>query len=169
MDNLKKKFSRIYNQYIDKIYRFVFLKVNSKDLAEDLTSETFLKGWEALQKSQNSNKEEIKNISAFLYKIARNLITDHYREKGKAQIISADYVKIGDPRINLEEKATLISDIDTIRSALVNLKEDYQDVIIWYYLEQFSISEISQILDKSEGAVRVLIHRALKALKDELK
>jgi len=171
MDNLKKRFSQIFDKNIDKIYRFIFLKVSSPEIAEDLTSETFLKAWEAFQKTQNpisSTQKEIKNPSAFLYKIARNLITDHYREKGKVQIISADYVRMFDPRTNLEEKAALTSDIDTIRLALSNLKEDYQDVIIWYYLNQFSISEIAQTLGKSEGAVRVMLHRALGALKNEL-
>ena len=164
MANLRKTFSKIYDQYIDKIYRFIFLKVNSQEIAQDLTSETFLRGWESFK---NGNK--IENPQAFLYKIARNLVTDHYREKGKAQIISAEYVKITDPRTNLEEKALLESDFDNIRIALTNLKEDYQNVVVWYYLDDLPIPEIAKILDKSESATRVLLHRALKALKNELK
>lgn len=168
MDNLKKKFSQTYDKNIDKIYRFVFLKVNSQEVAEDLTSEIFVRGWEAYQKSQNPQKKEIENMSAFLYKIARNLITDHYRQKGKAQIISTEDARIIDPRMNLEEKAVLSSDINAVRLALAGLKDDYQDVIIWYYLEEFSVAEIGKMLDKSEGAVRVMIHRALNNLKNEL-
>ena len=168
MANLKKEFSIIYDQSIDKIYRFVYLKVNSQEIAEDLCSETFLRGWEAFKASQNQNKPKIENPSAFLYKIARNLITDHYREKGKAQIISIENIRIVDPRVNLEEKAALNSEMERVRLALVNIKEDYQDVIIWSYLDQLSGAEIAQILDKSEGAVRVMLHRALKALQNEL-
>lgn len=168
MANLKKEFSEIYDQSIDKIYRFVYLKVNSREIAEDLCSETFLRGWEAFKASQNQNKPKIENPSAFLYKIARNLITDHYREKGKAQIISVENTRIVDPRVNLEEKAALNSEMERVRLALVNIKEDYQDVIIWSYLDQLSGAEIAQILDKSEGAVRVMLHRALKALQNEL-
>ena len=164
MRHLRKVFSKIYDQYIDKIYRFIFLKVNSQEIAQDLTSETFLRGWESFK---NGNK--IENPQAFLYKIARNLVTDHYREKGKGQIISAEYVKITDPRTNLEEKALLESDFDNIRIALTNLKEDYQNVVVWYYLDDLPIPEIAKILDKSESATRVLLHRALKALKNELK
>jgi len=164
MANLRKTFSKIYDRYIDKIYRFIFLKVNSQEIAQDLTSETFLRGWESFK---NGNK--IENPQAFLYKIARNLVTDHYREKGKAKIVSAEYVKITDPRTNLEEKALLESDFDNIRIALTNLKEDYQNVVVWYYLDDLPIPEIAKILDKSESATRVLLHRALKALKNELK
>ena len=160
MANPRKIFSKIYNQYIDKIYRFIFLKVSSQEIAQDLTSETFLRGWESFK---NGNK--IENPQAFLYKIARNLVTDHYREKGKTRIVSADYVKITDPRTNLEEKAVLSSDLDTIKMALTNLREDYQNVIIWHYLDDLSISEIAKIMDKSKEATRVQLHRALKSLK----
>jgi len=160
MKNLRKIFGKIYDRYIDRIYRFIFLKVSSQEIAQDLTSETFLRGWESFK---NGNK--IENPQAFLYKIARNLVTDHYREKGKAQIISAEYVKITDPRTNLEEKALLESDFDNVRTALVSLKEEYQDIIIWYYLDDLSISEIAKMLDKSEGATRVMLYRALKTLR----
>ena len=171
MANPRKIFSKIYDQYIDKIYRFIFLKVNSQEVAQDLTSETFLRGWKAFEKSQNpmANNQKIENIQAFLYKIARNLVTDHYREKGKTQVVSAEYASIIDPRQNLEEKVMSRSDLETIRLALVNLKEDYQNVIIWHYLDDLSISEIAEIMDKSKEAARVQLHRALKALKNELK
>jgi len=163
MENLRKIFSKIYDRYIDKIYRFIFLKVNSQEIAQDLTSETFLRGWESFK---NGNK--IENPQAFLYKIARNLVTDHYREKGRAQVVSAEYVPIVDPRQNLEEKSLLNSDIDNVKMALASLPEEYQDVIIWHYLDDLSIPEIAKMLDKSEGAVRVMLHRALKVLRNGL-
>ena len=164
MANLRKIFSKIYDRYIDKIYRFIFFKVNSQEIAQDLTSETFLKTWETYQ---NGNPE-IENIQAYLYKTARNLVIDFYREKGKVQIVSAENPLIPDPSQNLEEKAILSSDLDQIRQALTNLKEDYQNVIIWHYLDDLPISEISQMLDRTEEATRVLLHRALNALRNEI-
>jgi RNA polymerase sigma-70 factor (ECF subfamily) len=169
--NIKKEFSKIYDKYIDKIYRFVFLKVNSPEVAEDLTSETFLRGWMAYKQRETSNKQQatkIENPPAFLYQIARNLVVDYYREKGKAQIVSALDYRIIDPRINLEERANLNSDFEQVRHALVNLKEDYQDVIIYRYLDELSVPEIAKILEKSEGTVRVTLHRALKTLREKL-
>lgn len=163
MENLKKIFSQIYDEYIEKIYRFVFLKVNSQEIAEDLTSETFLRGWESFKNGNN-----IENPQAFLYQIARNLVTDYYRERGRAQVISAEFTPIIDPRQNLEENAILASDINIIRQALANLKEDYQNVIIWHYLDDLPISEVAKLLDRSEEATRVLLHRALKELKNKL-
>jgi len=168
--NLRKEFSKIYDKYIGKIYRFVFLKVNSPEVAEDLTSETFLKGWVAFreQNSDPKNQNHIDNPPAFLYQIARNLVVDYYREKGKTQIVPAEDYRIIDPRINLEERANLNSDFEGVRRALNNLKEDYQDVIIYRYLDELSVPEIAKIVQKSEDAVRVSLHRALKSLKNEL-
>ena len=163
MANLRKIFSQIYDKYIDKIYRFVFLKVNSEEIAQDLTSETFLRGWESFK---NGNK--IENPQAFLYRIARNLVIDHYREKGRTQVVSAEFAPIVDPREDLEEKAILTSDVDRIKQVLVNLKEDYQNVIIWHYLDDLPIQEVAKMLDRTEEATRVLLSRALKTLKQSI-
>jgi len=176
MSNLRKVFSKIYDENVRKIYRFIFLKVNSKDIAKDLTSQTFLRGWEAFKKSkvksQKSKVEKIRNPSSFLYQIARNLVIDYYRAKGRVEIISAEYVTVADPRPDPEEAMLLQSDfnrdLNRVRQALANLKDEYQNVVIWYYLDGFSISKIAKISDKNEGAIRVMIHRALKKLKEEL-
>lgn len=163
---LRENFSQIYDKYIEKIYRFIFIKVNSQEITDDLCSETFLHCWEVFKKDQ----KKIENIQAFLYQIARNLIIDHYREKGRTQTVSADFVPIIDPNpgTNLEEKALLDSDLETVKAALSDLKEDYQNMIIWYYIEDLSVSEISDTIKKPRGTVRVMLHRALKALKNEL-
>ncbi|MCD6528056.1 RNA polymerase sigma factor [bacterium] len=164
MSNLRKKFSKVYDQNIDKIYRFIYLKVNSQEMAEDLTSETFLRGWEAFK-----NQKEIKNPQAFLYQIARNLVIDFYRKKEQLKFVSLDNCKeMSDPHTDLEKKSIVLSDIEEVRTALIGLKEDYQNIIIWRYLNDLPISEISKIIDKPEGTVRVMLHRALKELRGRL-
>jgi RNA polymerase sigma-70 factor (ECF subfamily) len=160
--NKKKFFSKIYDKFVNSIFRFIFLKVSSKEVAQDLTSETFLKVW---QKFQNS---EIENLKAFLYKTARNLVIDFYREKGKLNPTSLESLpNLPDPRANLEEKIILDEKIQLVKKALSNLKEDYQEAIILRYVDGLSLKEISEILEKSPSATRVLIHRALLALKKE--
>lgn len=168
MAKLEKIFSGIYDQYINKIYRFIFLKVNSKDLAEDLTSETFLRGWEAFKRNneiESDSEGGIENIQAFLYQIARNLVIDYYRSKAKAQLVSVEYVSIIDPKQDLEEKTLLSSDVDQVRLALNDLKDDYQNVIIWHYLDDLPIKDVAKIMGRTEETTRVLLHRALTALK----
>lgn len=164
MSRERRKFSRIYDNYVEKIYRFIYLKVSSNDIAEDLTSEAFLKFWE---KSRDNN-DSINNPQAFLYQIARNLVIDHYREKGRTQIVSADDLPITDPKDGPREKSFVNSEMREVESAMSGLKDDYKEVLIWYYLDEMSIPEISDISNKSEGAVRVQVHRALGALRKEL-
>lgn len=165
MPNFRKKYSEIYDKHIDKIYRFVVLKVKSSEIAEDLTSEVFLRGWQSFKEKRG----KIDNVQAFLYQIARNLLTDHYREQGKAQLVSVDYAPMTDLSQDLEEKAFLNSDLEQVKASLANIREEYREVIVWYYLDELQVSEIAKILGKSEPTCRVLIHRALKALKNELK
>ena len=162
MANYRKEFSKIYDKCIDKIYRFIFLKVSSREITQDLCSETFLRGWEAYK-----NNPKIDNPSAFLYRIARNLVIDYYRQKGRNQFVSPDTVAIVDPDPSQEEKAVFNSDLGQVKAVLADLKEDYQNVIVWRYLDDLSIPEVAKMMEKSEDATRVTLHRALKALKDE--
>jgi len=163
MNNNKEKYSEIYDQYIDKIYRFVFLRVSSQEIAEDITSKVFTKGWEAFQ------RQEIVNPNAFLYQIARNTIADHYREKSRTNVVSADFVpEMVDPGAGLEEKAILNSEFHEVKLAIQNLKQDYQDIIICHYIDDMKVSEIAEFMGKPEGTVRVMLHRGLKALKKEM-
>ena len=165
MNDNKEQFSLIYDQYIEKIYRFVYLKVNSQEIAEGITSHVFMKGLESYQDSR-----EIKNVSAFLYQIARNSVVDHYREKGRTKTVSPEFLpETADLKVNLHEKAIINADIELVKSALQNIKKDYQDVVIWHYLEDMPTAEIAGILGKPEGTVRVMLHRGLKALQEELK
>lgn len=168
MDNLKKEFSDIYDQYINKIYRFVYVKVNSQEVAEDICSEVFLRAWQVFQKTGNpGHNQTIEHPQAFLYKIARNLVIDHYRKKGRTQTVSLEVLPLADSNPRIEGKIALDSDLEQVKVALANLNEDYQNVIIWHYLEDLSIPEIAKMLNKQEGAVRVQLHRALKSLKDQ--
>jgi RNA polymerase sigma-70 factor, ECF subfamily len=163
MSRIKELFSKIYDENIAKIYRFIYLKVNSQDVAEDLCSETFVKAWQVFK----SNKS-IESPQAFLYQIARNLVVDHYREKGRTQVVSPEAVEIADPAGDLEQAAFVNLEMDNVKTALAGLRNDYQEIIIWHYVNDYSVPEISLMMGKSEGAVRVQLHRALRALKDKM-
>jgi RNA polymerase sigma-70 factor (ECF subfamily) len=164
MSSPKKTFSQIYDSCVDKIYRFIYLKVSSQEVAQDLCSETFLKGWQIFKE----NSQDIENPQAFLYKIARNLVIDHYREKARSQTVDTDSVPITDPDEDLQERAFVNSEIEMVKTAIGDIKDDYQEILTWHYIDDYSISEISQMMDKSEGAVRVMLHRALKALRGKV-
>jgi len=123
MDNLNEQFGKIYDEYISKIYRFVYLKVNSQEIAEDITSKVFIRGWEAFSgyaRSREARQDnEIKNPGAFLYQIARNAVVDHYRDKGRAKVVSVDAsLEIVDPGESAQNKAILSADINAIKKGI---------------------------------------------------
>jgi RNA polymerase sigma-70 factor (ECF subfamily) len=165
----KKEFEKIYEQNVDKIFRFAYLKVSSKDEAEDITSVVFTRFWEKIEKQEKHEDKEIKNPKAFLYTIARNMIIDHYRGRREEKDVDIEKVTIKDERINIEEEASVKHDIEQIKKAIDNINEDYQDVIIWYYINELTIPEIAELLNKPEANIRVLIHRAIESLKKQLK
>lgn len=163
MPNTKKTFSDIYEGYVDKIYRFIFLKVGTQEVAEDLTSEVFSRLWKKLK-----SKYAIENINAFLYQVANNLVTDYYREKGKAQFVPIETAALPSEEVGPEATIAVQSDMEQVRAALADMREEYRDAIIWYYLDELSVPEIAKIMHKSEEAVRVTIHRALEALRERM-
>lgn len=169
----RKDFEKIYDAHVEKIFRFVYLKVSSKDDAEDITSKVFIKVWDSLSKEQDSSLE---NPKSFLYKVARNLVIDYYRKTRKNPEneaenleVSIENVVVPDKEMRADERALLNSEIEEVKKALSLINEDYQNVIIWYYLDELTTSEISDLLDKPESSVRVLIHRAVTTLRKSLK
>ena len=164
-DSINEQFGQIYDQYIEKIYRFVYLKVNSEEVAQDIVSKVFMKGWEAY-KVQNS-ESKIQNVGAFLYQVARNSVVDYYRERGRTKTVSSEIVpEMIDLGTDLQDKAILSADIGKLRGCMLKLKKDHQDVLIWHYLEDMSVPEIAKLVNKPAGTVRVMIHRGLKDLRD---
>jgi RNA polymerase sigma factor (sigma-70 family) len=162
-------FGRLYDVYVKPIFRFIYFKVSSREEAEDLTSETFLKAWDYISRPGNENK--IRNLKAFFYQIAGNLVVDFYRKRAFLPLplnYISETTDIPDGQVSNIDKIGKDDEIKDLKEALRIIPENYCDIIIWYYLEDLKISEIAQIIQKSEGAVRVLIHRALKALKKEL-
>ena len=159
-------FTELYDLYIKRIYRFVYFKVSSKEEAEDITSEVFLKAWNYII---NNSEKEIKSFSGLLYKLARNAIIDMYRRRStQPQTVVSDEIEIGDSgkwyaelNTNLEAKQIL--------QALKKLKQEYQEVLTLRFVDELDIDEIAEIVGKGEIAVRVTLHRALKKLKEMLK
>ncbi|MFW0862386.1 MAG: RNA polymerase sigma factor [Candidatus Komeilibacteria bacterium] len=158
----KEAFGTLYNKYINKIYRFAFYKTSSKELAEDIASQSFLKLWEKIAQGG-----PIQSVQALLYQIARNLIIDHYRSKYNTEVPLE--FELDSQAVHIDEKIHSKIDNELLRPAVMKLKEEYREVVVLRYIEELSISEIAKIVDKSNGNVRTLTHRALAELKKILK
>jgi len=170
----KKEFSEFYNKNIDKVFRFIYLRVDTTETAQDLTSLAFLKLWKRTSlrgAPQERSDAAISNPTAFLYRIARNQIIDFYRAKSKKPISLDNAGEIADFQVaqpTFSEKIELTLEMERIKKAIRNIKPVYADVIIWHYVDEMPIKDIAQVLEKREGNVRVIIHRALQALKEQL-
>ncbi|MBU1146499.1 RNA polymerase sigma factor [Patescibacteria group bacterium] len=166
-------FGKLYDIYVDQIYRFIYFKVGRKEEAEDLTGDVFLKTWQYINEM---GSEVIDNLRAFLYQTARNTVIDFYRSRDQKEFVALPQendeeklpVEIIDVKQDLVEKIELASDLEEVKKALQKIREEYREVIILRFVEEMSITETAEILGKSEGAVRVLVHRAVAALRGEV-
>ena len=161
-------FAKIYDIYVDKIYRFVYFKVSDKEVAQDLCSECFLKCWEYL----TVKEKEVKNLNALIYGIARNLVIDHYRKKANQTVSLPEEISESFELAHLRERSGVARekieakiDVDFLQEVLHKLKDEYREVLLLKYIEEYSIGEMAQIMEKKNGAVRISLHRALKALR----
>lgn len=155
-------FGYLYDNYVEKIYRFVFFKVSSKEEAEDLTSEVFLKAWDYLI----SEGKEVGNFTGFIFQIARNKVIDFYRTRARKQETALDpELEISMVDKNFEQVAAN-QELEKLLNIIKQLKQEYQEIVLLRYVEEMSISEIARILEKSSLNVRVTLHRAGKKLKE---
>ncbi len=158
----REAFGEIYDAYLPKIYRFVYLKVSNKGDAEDITSQVFMRAW----KNIRSFKFQGFPFSSWLYRIANNAVIDFYRtRKDSVDIESIAETAYAESRGTDTEMDTEI-EIDKVRSVLKLLKPDEQSVLIMKFVDELSNKEIAKTLEKTDGAVRVIQHRALKQMRE---
>ncbi len=162
----REAFIRCYDLYAADVYRFIYFKLGNKEEAEDLTSATFLKIWSCAQEGRVIDYATLK---ALLYKTARNLIIDHYRKNKKRENISLDEVEqidLTDEQQNLLKQTEAKFAQEVLAENITKLKDEYREVIILRFVNQLSIGEIAEILGKTSGNTRVLVFRALGALRE---
>jgi len=157
-------FGSLYNYYQPKIYRFVLIKVGRREEAEDLTHEVFKNAWLNI----GTYKHLGFPFSSWLYRIAKNQIVDYYRarkeEVGLDKVDPEYFIAPALAQFDLGAKM----EIERVRAAIQKLKPEYQDVVIMRFVEDISIKEVAAALEKSEGAIKLLQHRAIKELKEKL-
>jgi len=160
----KEAYGQLYDHYVAPIYRFVLVKVTDKEEAQDLTHEVFLSAWQNLK----NYKHQGFPFSSWLYQIARNKVIDHYRtKKDHSDIYEIDesFVKVAAAvDTNLDIRLVM----EQVKTALHQLSDEQQDVIMMKFIEDLSNEEIAKAMNKSEGAIRLLQHRAVNNLKDIL-
>lgn len=153
-------FAKLYDLYIEKIYKFVYYKTLNKEVAEDIVSTVFLKSWSAI----TSYKRD--NFSAWLYTIARNTVTDYYRQRKDHRDIDDcwDLATCDDFETRIDNHLKM----EVVGEALGQLKSIERDIIIMRFWLEIPFAEIAIKLDKSEGAIKMCLARALKKVRKEV-
>ena len=160
-DGNVEAFGELYSIYLDQIYRYVFYQVRDRMTAEDLTEEIFVKAWKALGKYKQKNSP----FSAWLYRIAHNHVTDYFRTRRQLQALEEEIPDtVVGPEQEVEEKLMQ----EELSEAISYLPPKQRQVIILKFIEGLDNQEIAQIMRKSQGAIRVMQMRALRALRQIL-
>ena len=154
-------FGALYDHYQPMIYRFVFIKVGRREDAEDITHQVFLSAWQNIKNYKDLGHP----FSSWLYQIARNQVIDHYRaRKNDVSIEKIDpeyFIIPATVNFDLSQKF----EIEKVQVALQKLKPEYQDVVIMRFVEDLPLKEVAAAIKKTEGAVKLIQHRAIQELK----
>jgi RNA polymerase sigma-70 factor (ECF subfamily) len=160
----KDAFGELYARYVDKIYSYVYYRTGNNQDAEDLTARVFFR---AIQHIGNYEDQGVP-FSAWLYRIAHNLLANWYRDQSRRQILSLDSITQWHVEDSPELATELLEDQEALLAAIRRLPAERQELLILKYVERMSNADIGEIMGRSEGAVKSLYHRTLLSLRDDL-
>ncbi|HWH00573.1 MAG TPA: ECF subfamily RNA polymerase sigma factor, BldN family [Pilimelia sp.] len=158
-------FGLIYDRYVDTVFRFIYFRVGNRQLAEDLTSDTFLRALKRI----GSFTWQGRDLGAWLVTIARNLVADHFKSgRYRLEVTSGDVLDAdredrgpeGSPEAAVVDHITNVA----LLTAVKQLNPEQQECIVLRFLQGFSVAETAQAMGKNEGAIKALQYRAVRAL-----
>jgi RNA polymerase sigma-70 factor (ECF subfamily) len=158
-------FGLIYDRYVDTVFRFIYFRVGNRQLAEDLTSDTFLRALKRI----GSFTWQGRDLGAWLVTIARNLVADHFKSgRYRLEVTTGDVLDAdredrgpeGSPEAAVVDHITNVA----LLGAVKQLNPEQQECIVLRFLQGFSVAETAQAMGKNEGAIKALQYRAVRAL-----
>jgi len=156
-------FGQLYDRYVDSVYRFIYFRVNDRALAEDFTSETFLRALRRIGTISYQGRD----IGAWFITIARNIVLDHLKSaRHRLETTTADTIE-GREQAQSTEAAVL----DTLQSerlmeAVQQLGDEQRECVMLRFIQGLSVSETASVMGKNDGAIKALQHRAVRKLAD---
>ncbi len=158
-----QEFLAAYDEYADALFRHCYYRVSDREIAKDLVQETFVRTWKYV-----ADGGKVKNVRAFLYRVAHNLIVDIWKKKKSVSFdeLAEKGFDPKDERVGSDLERMMIAK-DALR-LLDMLEESYREIIVMRYIDDLSPREIAKIMGVSENTVSVRIHRALKKIRELL-
>jgi RNA polymerase sigma-70 factor (ECF subfamily) len=160
----KEAFGELYGLYVDRIYKYIYYRTGNTDDAEDLTAKVFMRAMDHISRFEDRGVP----FSAWLYRIAHNLVANWHRDNSRRQFISLDNVSQWQlSEAGPEFAAQLGEDREALVGAIRRLPADRQELLILKFVERLPNVEIGEIMGRSEGAIKSLYHRTLLALRED--
>jgi RNA polymerase sigma-70 factor (ECF subfamily) len=161
----RELFGVLYERHVRRIYNYAYYRTGSVADAEDLTARTFF------QAMNNLHRYQVQGVpfSAWLFRIAHNLVANWHRDSGRHRAASTDaMIEVPSDAAGPEDIAEASEERGELHRAIVQLAPDRQQLLILKFSLQLSNDEIATIMGRSEGAIKALLHRTVKGLRDEL-
>jgi RNA polymerase sigma-70 factor (ECF subfamily) len=154
-------FGQLYDRYVDTVFRFIYFRVNDRALAEDFTSETFLR---ALRRISSVNYQG-RDIGAWFVTIARNIILDHMKSaRHRLEITTDDTPERKDRAASPEDAVVDLLTSERLMEAVRQLGDEQRECVMLRFIQGFSVSETAAVMGKNDGAIKALQHRAVRKL-----
>jgi RNA polymerase sigma-70 factor (ECF subfamily) len=156
-------FGQLYELYVNQIYSYVYYRTGNHHDAEDLTAKTFYQALRHIAHYQDRGLP----FSAWLYRIAHNLVANWHRDHSRRQVIALDEIALVSQRPSPETRAESQDDQRLLMHLIRHLSEERQNLLILKFVQQLSNREIADIMGRTEGAIKSLYHSTLLALREE--
>ncbi|MGE5673412.1 MAG: sigma-70 family RNA polymerase sigma factor [Mycobacterium leprae] len=156
-------FGQLYDSYFGRVYSYVYRKTGDRQVAEDLTADTFMKALAHIKSYRYTGQPFV----AWLYRIASNVVTDYYRSHRITATLD-EGLQIPSLDTSPEEAALMVDDQQAVARAIATLSPDQQDVVLLRFSGDLKLKEIAGVVGKTEGAVKALMFRALNGLRGKL-
>ncbi|MDI7275601.1 MAG: sigma-70 family RNA polymerase sigma factor [Anaerolineae bacterium] len=159
-------FGKLYDRYVNRIYSYIYHRVGNHHDAEDLTARTFYRALSHIERYVDRGAP----FSAWLYRIAHNLVANWHRDRSRRHTIALDdALLVAGSLASPHERAEARERSESLRQAIRRLGPDRQQLLILKFTDGLSNAEIGQIMGRSEGAIKSLYHRTLLALQEMLR
>ncbi|MGI8532984.1 MAG: sigma-70 family RNA polymerase sigma factor [Geodermatophilaceae bacterium] len=156
-----ESFGQLYDRYVDMVFRYLYYKVSDRGLAEDFTSETFVRALRRL----DSFTYQGRDLGAWLVTIARNIVLDHVKSsRHRLEVVTDEVCDTGEPAVGPETLVLEHLDNTELLRLVAQLGADQQECIVLRFLQGQSVAETAEIMGRNDGAIKALQHRAIRRL-----